>query len=205
MRTASLFFLSLTSLGAAFTVAALSAPPHDAAAIPTTAESFKVDPVHSNVIFKVKHRDASYFYGRFAKFSGTFTYDEKNPANCEVVMEVEAESIDTRTAKLDDHLRSPDFFDAKQFPSIIFESTDVKKGSRAGTYAVTGDLTLHGVTKSVTIELEHTGSSEGRRGTVVGFHTVFTIDRTDFGMEYGVGGGVGKDVELTISIEAGQG
>jgi polyisoprenoid-binding protein YceI len=105
---------------------------------------------------------------------------------------------------LDKHLRSPDFFDAVQFPTLIFESTDVAKGKGKNMYSVTGRFTVHGVTRSITFDLEHTGNGKSRDGPVIGFHTSFTIDRTKFGMNYGLGG-IGKEVEIIISIEAGRG
>ena len=203
MRFPSLLLISLTTVFTSSLVAPLTAPVGEASATETTAAAWKVDPVHSSVLFKVKHSQVAYFYGRFAKFEGSFVYDPENPEDSEVLMEVEAESVDTRTEGLDKHLRSLDFFDAKQFPSIIFESTEVKKG-KGNVLEVTGELTLHGVSRSITIDIEHTGTAEGRRGPVAGFHTTFTIDRTDFGMNYGTGG-IGSDVELIISIEAGQG
>ena len=156
--------------------------------------------MHSSIHWKVKHNGASWFYGRFRNLEGSFVFDESNPAKCEVTMEVDASSVDTRTEKLDGHLRSPDFFDVKQFPKLTFESKKVKKSG--DKYHVTGELSLHGVTKEITIEMEHTGS--GNDGAVQGFHTSFTIDRTDFGMNYGIGG-IGKEVEIIISIEAGKG
>ena len=203
MRFSSLLLITLTTVCASSLVATLTAPAGEASPSVTSATYWKVDPVHSSVLFKVKHYQGAYFYGRFAKFEGSFVFDPENLGDSEVVMEVEAESVDTRSEGLDKHLRSPDFFDARQFPNILFESTKVKKG-KGNVLKVTGDLTLHGVTKSITIEVEHTGTGKGRRGPVAGFHTSFTIDRTDFGVSYGTGG-IGSDVELIISIEAGQG
>ncbi len=167
------------------------------------ADSFTVDPVHSNVLFKVMHNRAAYFYGRFGTVSGTFVLDSEDASKCSLAVEVAAESVDTRSERLDQHLRSPDFFDAKQFPVIRFESTEVEAES-PGLYLVTGDLTLHGVTKSITIEVEHIGTAEGRGGLVAGFHSTFVVDRTDYGVSYGAGGPLGSDVELIVSIEAGK-
>ena len=158
--------------------------------------------MHSSVLFKSKHNDVSWFYGRFNELSGTIVYDPADVSKSKVTMEVAAESVDTRNEKLDQHLKSPDFFDAVQFPVIAFESTKVASAGE-GRLAVTGDLVLHGVMKEVTVELEHVGSADGRRGKLVGFHGVFTIDRTEFGMTYGADGGLGKEVELTVSVEAG--
>jgi polyisoprenoid-binding protein YceI len=153
------------------------------------------------VLFKVMHNQAAWFYGRFGAISGTFQHSD-DPAQCSLEVEVRTDSVDTRNEKLDQHLRSPDFFDAKQFPTVRFESTKVEEASE-GLYRVTGDLSLHGVTKSVTIDVEHVGGSESERGEVIGFHSTFVVDRTEYGMTYGVGGPLGSEVELIVSIEAG--
>jgi polyisoprenoid-binding protein YceI len=204
MRLTSKLLFSLFAWGTLGLAAAPTGPVSRGASSPTTAASYTVDPTHSHVLWKVKHNNASYFYGRFAKFSGSFTFDEKKPGDCEVLMEVDAASVDTRTSMLDKHLRSPDFFDAVQFTTLIFESTDVAKGKGKNMYSVTGRFTVHGVTRSITFDLEHTGNGKSRDGPVIGFHTSFTIDRTKFGMNYGLGG-IGKEVEIIISIEAGRG
>ena len=194
MRLALPLSLSTLTLGTALLIA------------PATSDvvSYNVDPVHSNVLFKIKHNGVSWFYARFGELSGHFSYDEGKPADSECLMVVKTASVDTRNDKLNGHLKSPDFFDATQFPEITFESTKVKKG-KGDTLQVTGDLSLHGVTKSITVELEKVGSGDMRGKKMIGFHARFTIDRTDFGMNYGVGGPLGSEVELTISVEAAAG
>lgn len=164
------------------------------------AVEYGVDATHSSAIFKVKHFGAAWFYGRFNEISGTLQVDEKNVADSYVMINIKGLSVDTKNQKLDDHIRSPDFLDARQFPDIVFESKKVAKGKDKGTYQVDGTLTLRGVSKPLSVTVEKVGS--GRDGQVVGYHTRFTIDRTDFGVSYGAANGsVGKDVELTISIE----
>ena len=201
MRFAIITLTALSSFG----LLALSTPTIESSALPTALESetFAIDPVHSSAIFKIKHLDTSYFYGRFADMSGTLDFDSTDPSKCSLLIEIPAESMDSGNDKLDQHLRSPDFFDAKQFPVVGFKSTKVEAGEDGG-YRVTGDFMLHGVTKSITVDVEHVGSADGRRGKMVGFHTTFTIDRTEYDMNYGVGGPLGSEVELTISIEAGK-
>ena len=200
MRFAIIALTTLSSFG----LLALATPKAAAAATPASAEAvtYAVDSVHSSALFKVKHMGVSYFYGRFAEMSGTLTVDE-DPSKCSLLIEVPAESIDSGNDKLDQHLRSPDFFDAKQFPVVGFKSTKVEAGEDGG-YRVTGDFILHGVTKSITVDVEKTGSADGRSGKLIGFHTVFTIDRREFDMNYGTDGPLGSDVELTISLEAGE-
>lgn len=171
---------------------------------PKPAE-YRVDSVHSSVFFKVQHKGLSFFYARFNDFSGSFTLDEEDPSACSVEVEVAAGSVDTRSTKLNKHLLSPDFFDAEKHPKINFKSTEVKQGEKENTFVVSGELTLLGVTKPLEIQVTKTGSGKGRRGgAMAGFHTTFTIDRGDFGMDYGIqGGGIGREVELTVSVEAG--
>jgi polyisoprenoid-binding protein YceI len=165
----------------------------------SVASELSVDPVHSNVLFKIKHNNAAFFYGRFGDISGSIQFDEEDASNCGVQISIKSASVDARNAKLDQHLRSPDFFDVVQFPSIDFKSKSVEQIDEH-KYEVKGDLSLHGVTKAISFEMQHTGTGQG--GKVVGFHTTFSIDRSEYGMSYGVGGPLGKDVELIISIES---
>ena len=113
---------------------------------------------------------------------------------------MKVESIDTHNAKRDQHLKSPDFFNAKQFPAITFKSKQVKKSSK-DTYEVTGDLTIHGVTRPVTVKVTNTGSGKDPMGANrIGFETIFTIKRSDFGMKFMLGP-VSDEIRLIVSIE----
>ena len=112
------------------------------------ADTYKVDPVHSSLIFSMKHFGVTDFYGRFKEISGTVTFDAADPSKSSVELTVPVESIDTQNEKRDQHLKSPDFFNAKQFPTITFKSTKVE-GS-GDNYKISGDLTIHGVTKPIT-------------------------------------------------------
>ena len=164
------------------------------------ADTYEVDAAHSMIIFRAKHMDVSNNYGRFNEFSGTLTVDEADAANSAIELEVKAESVDTANEKRDQHLRSPDFFNAKQFPVITFKSTKVEKVDE-DTLKVTGDFELHGVKKSVTVEVEMTGKGKNPQGTaIIGFETIFTIKRSEFGMNYGIGA-VSDDVRITVSVE----
>jgi polyisoprenoid-binding protein YceI len=190
--------LLLTPIG----LGAFTRPESAATPVPEAAE-YSLDATHSSVIFKVKHLGASWFYGRFNGISGKIEVDEKDPAKSSVLFQIDAASVDTKNDKLDTHLKSPDFLDAAQFPEIVFESESVKKGKAKDSLEVTGKLTLRGVTKPLTLTVEKVGAGDARGKPVVGYHTSFTIDRTDFGVSYGAdNGGVGKEVELTISAEA---
>src|SRR5690349_18971272 len=116
------------------------------------AETYTVDPVHSSISFMISHAGISNIHGRFNAFSGTITIDEADPAKSTFALEIPIESIDTNNVKRDEHLRAPDYFNAKQFPNMSFKSTKVKAVD--GGFDVTGDLTLHGVTKPVSFSLK---------------------------------------------------
>ena len=165
------------------------------------AETWKIDPVHSQVIFAVSHLGVSMNYGRFNDISGTVVLDEENPENNSVEIEIKAASVDTASEKRDEHLRGPDFFNAKQFPVIRFESTSMEKTGDS-TYAVEGQLTMHGKTRPLSFSFDRMGTGQDPRGrTVTGGTTSFTIERSEFGVDYGIGG-IGDEVELMINIEA---
>ena len=116
------------------------------------ADSFAVDPVHSSVSFMIAHAEISLIHGRFNDFSGKFTIDKTDPAKSSFTMSIPTETVDTNNKQRDDHLRAPDFFDVKKFPNLTFQSTKVKAVD--GGYEVTGDFTLHGVTKPLTFTLK---------------------------------------------------
>ncbi|HEY2839156.1 MAG TPA: YceI family protein [Pirellulales bacterium] len=164
------------------------------------ADTFRADPVHSTVVFRVKHMNISYCYGRFNKTSGTFRLDEANPAESEVDIQVAASSIDTDNEARDKHLRNADFFDVERHKTIRFQS---KKTTRkpGGPFVVEGELTLHGVTKPLTVEIDSTGIGKGMLGEIrSGIETVFTVRRSEFGMDKMIGP-VGDEVRLMVSLE----
>lgn len=163
------------------------------------ARSLKVDPVHSSAVFRIKHNDVAYFYGRFNDTRGTVRYGEGGD-ELHIEMTIPAESVDTANGKRDRHLKSPDFFNAREFPEITFKTKESRKVSD-GVYEVTGDLTLHGVTKPITAEVEATGCAETDRGYLCGFETTVDLKRTDFDMGYMVGKGLSDEVRMIISLE----
>jgi polyisoprenoid-binding protein YceI len=170
------------------------------AAPASAADTYQLDPVHTSVTFKVKHLNVTFVYGRFNDVAGTLVFDEADPANSSIHVQVKTASIDTFNAKRDDHLRSPDFFDAAAFPVIEFRSTAVRKVDPE-TYNVQGDLTLHGVTRSVMVAAILTGAGKDPWGNDrIGFETVFLVKRTDFGMANNLQV-AGDDVRLTVSVE----
>ncbi len=163
------------------------------------ADDYKVDDGHSTVLFSIQHFNAAWVYGRFNDVSGTFTWDS-DPGKFAIDVTVKADSVDTDHAKRDEHLRNADFFNTAEFPDVSFKSTKVSKKDDK-TYEVTGDMTLHGVTKSVTIPLTHTGEGPDPWGGYrLGLHGEITIKRSDFGMTH-MAEGLSDDVKLIVSFE----
>jgi polyisoprenoid-binding protein YceI len=166
------------------------------AAIDARADDYRIDAVHSSVTFKIGHLGISYVHGRFNDFSGTFSLSN---GGGEFSLTIEAKSVDTAVPKRDTHLRSPDFLNVKQYPQITFRSTKVT--SIKGGYEVTGDFTLHGVAKSITMNLSGGKITQFPKGTQrTGFTTSLTIKRADFGMDR-FAGALGDDVHIAISFE----
>jgi polyisoprenoid-binding protein YceI len=169
--------------------------------IQAQAVTYRIDPVHSFIIFRVKHLNTGFAYGRFNTFSGTFVVDERNPANSSIELEIDANSVDTGNSQRDDHLRNPDFFNARQFPKITFKSTRVRKLNDT-TVEVQGNLTMRGVTRPITARVTFTGKGRNQRGQeIVGFETTFTIRRSQFNINYGLNGGLDDEVRVTFAVE----
>ena len=175
------------------------------AALPALAQdAYKIDPVHSEASFKIRHLLAK-SSGRFTKFDGTIKVDAANISKSSVEVSIEAASINTDNADRDKHLKSPDFFDVEKFPTITFTSTSVKEVAK-GKLEVTGDFTLHGVTKRITFPITNAGSQPGMKpGTVVaGFvDGAVTINRNDYGIK-AYSGALGDEVVISLNIEAGK-
>ena len=169
-------------------------------AAPLAKGDWKLDPVHSTVLFRIKHVGTSWTIGRFNAVSGTVVFDEEKPENSSVKVEIDASSVDTNYKQREDHLRSPDFFSVKEFPTIMFTSTKVAKSG--DKLSITGDLKLHGVTKSITFSAEKVGSSDIKEmgGPRVGFFAETSIKRSDFGMNKMLEG-ASDEVALTLAIE----
>jgi polyisoprenoid-binding protein YceI len=163
------------------------------------ADNYAIDPSHSSVYFKISHVGLSNVYGRFNEFSGGFTTDSTDTGKWSFNMTIKAESIDTNNKQRDDHLRSPDFFNVKQFPTMVFKSTSVNPVK--GGWSVTGDLTFHGVTKPVTFTLTGGKQIEFPKGVQrTGFSTEFNLKRSDFGMDKFLDM-LGDEVLVAISFE----
>jgi len=171
------------------------------------AEKWNFDNAHSRIEFTVRHMLVSKVRGRFGKWTGTFNYDEKNPAASSVEVQIDATSVDTHEPQRDAHLRSADFFEVDKHPFLTFKSTRIdEKGD--DRLALTGDLTIRGVTRRVVLDVAFGGRVKDPRGNErVGFAAKTSIDRKDFGVSFNqvldVGGlALGDDVDISIEIEA---
>lgn len=163
------------------------------------ADQYVLDNDHTAIIFGIKHLNMSYTYGRFNDVEGQFMLDADTPSNSSFKITVKTRSIDTGLKKRDDHLRSPDFFNANQFPVITFETTGVKAASNG--YRVSGKLSLHGVTKPITLYAQKLGEGDDPWGNYrAGFATELTLKRSDYGMT-NMPEAVGDEVKLMISFE----
>ncbi|AWB06898.1 polyisoprenoid-binding protein (plasmid) [Azospirillum humicireducens] len=164
--------------------------------------SYKIDPAHTAVAFIVNHIGFSNVIGRFNTVGGDISFDKDAVEKSTVNVTIDAASIDTNHAKRDEHLRSPDFFNAKEFPKLTFKSTKIEKtGDKTGK--LHGDLTMLGVTKPVVLDVTFNkdGVSPASKLETAGFSARGTVKRTDFGMKYGAPA-VGDDIQLLIEIEA---
>ncbi len=175
------------------------------AALPALAQdTYKIDPTHSEVSFKIRHLLAK-TSGRFTKFGGTIKVDPADLGKSSVEVSIDAASINTDNEARDKHLKGADFFEVEKYPVITFKSTSVKEVAK-GKLEVTGDFTLRGVTKRLTFPITNAGTQPGMKpGTVVaGFiDGALTINRNDYGIKYGPGV-LGDDVAISLNIEAGK-
>ena len=172
-----------------------------APAASATAKSYTVDGVHSGVIFRIMHAGAAPFYGMFTNLSGDMTVDMESPQATRLNMEIDTSKVATGNDNRDDHLRSADFFNARQFPTATFTSTNASVNDD-GSMTIEGDLTLLGVTKPVKATMTPTGEGQFRNSTRAGFETKLTFNRSDFGMTaYIDQGTLGDEVQLIVYIE----
>ena len=166
------------------------------------ADTYTLDPTHTSVIWKANHFQFSNPHGLFSMVEGTVTLDEAAPANSTVDVTINTGNIFTGNTKFDDHLKNKDFFNVGEFPKATFKSTKVEP-SGDKTAKVTGDLTILGVTKPVTLDVvyNHKGEHPFSKKPTVGFPATGIIKRSEFGMNYAVPG-VSDDVHITIEAEA---
>ncbi len=173
---------------------------------PCWAADYQIDPTHSSVVFKVKHFGISSVPGRFGEVGGKFSFDPAKIEASKAEATISVMSINTMDAKRDDHLRSPDFLDVSKFSTISFKTTKVEKVSDSAFKAL-GELTIHGVTKPVTLDVTYGGAAKDPWGKErAAFEARAVINRKDFGLTWSktleTGGlVVGDDVQITLEIE----
>lgn len=179
---------------AVITVAALNV-----LCVPVWSAEYKIDPEHSFVQFRIQHLGYSWLYGRFNTISGEFSYDPAQPESSQILVEIDTASIDTNHAERDKHLREEDFLDVDTYPKAVFQSTQYVGDAEQGT--LKGRLTLHGVTRPITIELEKVGEGKDPWGGYrAGFVGKTTLTRKDFGVDYDLGA-ASETVQLELGIE----
>ncbi|NDV62778.1 YceI family protein [Puniceicoccales bacterium CK1056] len=160
---------------------------------------YKIDPVHSGISFKIRHF-INKIPGNFDKFSGEIHFDKETPANSKAVATIDVASVDTRNEDRDAHLQNEDFFKATEFPQITFTSTEWVAIDE-DSFEVTGLLSILGVEKPVTLNVEYLGEVEGRGTIRSGWEGTTTINRKDWGMGYG-SPAVGTEVQIELNIQA---
>lgn len=165
----------------------------------SAADEYAYDLVHSSVSFKARHLDISWIHGRFNEVEGKFSLDRETPSKSTFQLTIKTDSVDTANKARDEHLRQPDYFDTKQFPTIEFKSTAVK--AIKDGYEVTGDFTMHGTTKSIVLVLkggkEHTFKDVKR----VAFSTELSLKRSDYGFDKKAIGPIGDEALIIIDCE----
>jgi polyisoprenoid-binding protein YceI len=180
-----------------------------AASMAAQAHEWVIDPAHSEADFSIQHMAISTVHGSFRAISGAIWFEAGNPSSWKVDTTIDVNSVDTGVPQRDKDLRSPEFFDAAKYPVMTFKSTGVKLDSSSG-YLVAGDLTLHGVTKKVTLLLDAPGNEQlgmDAKSMHRGFHATTTINRRDFGLNWNGtlksgDAALGDQVKIEMNIEA---
>ena len=168
--------------------------------------TWKIDPAHTSINFVVRHLVMFKVRGAFKKFNGDLDFDPQSPTAARVEVHIDAASIDTGEAQRDGHLRSPDFFETEKFPEIVFKSRKIEKSG--ADFKVTGDLTMHGVTKELVLSAESAGQGKDLYGKQrAGFTGKTSLDRTEFGLKWNqaleAGGlAVGHKIEIEFELQA---
>lgn len=167
------------------------------------AGTYTLDPTHTQVIFEWNHMGFSNPEGQFRKVEGSLDYDQADPTKSSVNVTIALDSVNTNVEKLDGHLQKDEFFDSAKFPTATFKSTKVEKGAGADKLKVTGDLTLHGVTKPIVLDvtINKVGEHPMRKAPAVGFDATGVVKRSEFGITKYVPM-VSDDIKIHITSEA---
>jgi len=171
------------------------------------ADQYKIDPVHSNVGFAVKHMVVNTVHGRFNDWSGNIVYDDKDLAKSSVNVTIKTASINTENSQRDTHLKSPDFLDVEKFPEITFQSKSVEK--QTDGFVAHGILTIRGVSKNVDLPFKINGPIKAGDSNLLGAEASLTINRQDYGVAWSKSLAPGElvvanDVKIDINVEAMQ-
>lgn len=170
-----------------------------AGGVQAAVEEYEIDAIHSSAEFKVKHLAIANVRGGFTDISGTLMLDRENPDKSSIEVTIGVNSVDTRNKKRDEHLRTADFFEVEKYPTMKFKSNKVKVTGE-GEAEITGDFTLHGMTKSITVKAGLTGEGDGMKGEHrIGFETEFKIKKSEYGMKHHVA--VGDEVKIWFEAE----
>lgn len=199
--------MRLQALFAVVVTAGISTPflfDSTSAAVQTTPGAagvkYAVDSVHSTALFRTHHLGAGQFWGRFNDLAGTIEVDE-NDTPITMSITIDVDSVDTNNERLDRHLKSPDFFSAREHPEMSFSATSIEPAGD-GVYKVTGNLSMRGTIQEISAEVQHTGTSNAMGGRI-GFEARFDVKRSEFGIMYGVeNGAVGDEVKVIVGLEA---
>lgn len=184
-----------------------AAPSAPAMPATTTADSYKIDAVHSTALFRINHAGAGIFWGRFNQIEGEFNLDPEHLDASHFKVTIPIAGIDTNNSKRDEHLRSGDFFNARQYPTAQFESTSVEATDDPAVFRLKGDLTIMGQTHPVTARLLYGGEGNFQGKVTKGFEADFVIKRGDFGIttylapDGSNAGGLGNDVRIIVAGE----
>ena len=166
---------------------------------PAQADNYRIDPGHSFIEFSISHLGISMLKGRFNDISGNFNYDENNPDQAKISVTVKTASVDSNHAERDKHLRDKRFLNVEKYPTATFTTTAFEDNGNTAT--LTGKLTLHGTTKTVTIPVTHIGAGKDPWGGYRrGFEGKLTIKRSDYGISYNLGP-ASESMELALFIE----
>jgi polyisoprenoid-binding protein YceI len=165
----------------------------------SAADDYDYDLVHSSVSFKARHLGISWIHGRFNDVSGKFSLDRQDPSKSTFALTIKTASVDTANKARDAHLRQPDYFDTKQYPTIEFRSTSTK--AIKGGYQVTGDFTMHGTTKKITLVLMGGKEHDFKKVKRVAFSTELSVKRSDYGFDKNAIGPIGDEALIIIDCE----
>ncbi|MHC5024475.1 MAG: YceI family protein [Planctomycetota bacterium] len=194
---------ALTAGSLAFAAGLAPSPvaPVPAAPAPLEPSTFTVDTVHSSMVFKIRHMGVANFMGRFNEISGSYVFDPDDPSSASFDLRIPVTSVDSNSERRDRHLKSPDFFNVAEHPEMTFRSKSVKAHGE-DLLRVSGDLTMHGVTKQLSVDMHLIGIGDTAQGFKSGFETTFTVKRSDFSMDtYVAEGGLGDEVQVTVCLE----